>query len=269
MEFIRFCCLACGKGLKAKQHFAGKFVKCSGRKCGQVQVVPGSLSDKPKKHLAAASSASMEWPNPKEELNFECETSPEREPVLWPWYVGGGTSILAIVTAIVLIFALQGKKRDSEVNESVSSTRTDPESPPKSESKVAPISDSRNKTKVEAKPESRADPKAGLKPKIEAKPKTKLDDWADVKESESTTRIVVCNAPGGLSVYGGTLASTIAEAKGGGVQAQHWVDAPGSLWIIAEGGASWQGVDLAEGRIYAIDKDGKPHLTVVGLHWRH
>jgi hypothetical protein len=88
------------------------------------------------------------------------------------------------------------------------------------------------------------------------------DLWEEVKDTGATTEIVVCGDPGGVRLLGpGSLASTIREGPDGQMQARPWVNAPGSLWIIAAGGASWEGTELAEGRIYAVDKNGKPRLT--------
>jgi hypothetical protein len=71
----------------------------------------------------------------------------------------------------------------------------------------------------------------------------------------------MCTAPEGVSIYGGVMASTFTQGPGGGIQAKPWIDAPGSLWIIAAGGATWQGTELAEGRIYAVDDNCTPKLT--------
>ena len=88
------------------------------------------------------------------------------------------------------------------------------------------------------------------------------DLWEEVKDTGATTEIVVCGDPGGVRLLGpGSLASTIKEGPDGQMQARPWVNAPGSLWIIAAGGASWEGTELAEGRIYAVDTNGKPRLT--------
>ena len=93
--------------------------------------------------------------------------------------------------------------------------------------------------------------------------KTSEEDlWEEVKDTGATTEIVVCGDPGGLRLLGpGSVASTIKEGPTGQMQATPWVNAPGSLWIIAAGGANWEGTELAEGRIYAVDKNGKPRLT--------
>jgi len=84
-------------------------------------------------------------------------------------------------------------------------------------------------------------------------------DWEEINEQGlAVTKIVVGRAKKGVSVYGGTLASLITQGADGQLQAKYQFDQPGSLWIIAAGGAAWGGSELVEGQIYLLDQTMNP-----------
>jgi hypothetical protein len=98
------------------------------------------------------------------------------------------------------------------------------------------------------------------RPAREARPpEGRGETWVEVKEA-GVTKVVMARAPdpSKVTVYGGSLAFAFGL---GDAAIRPEVDAPGSFWIIAAGGARWNGEDLLPGRIYHVDDNRRPHLT--------
>jgi hypothetical protein len=96
------------------------------------------------------------------------------------------------------------------------------------------------------------------RPPREGSPPEESETWVEVKEM-GVTKVVMARAPdpSQVTVYGGSLAFALNLDTG----LRQEADAPGSFWIIAAGGARWNGQDLLPGRVYRVDDNRRPCLT--------
>jgi hypothetical protein len=162
-------CPGCKRQLKAKDELAGKRVKCPG--CGQLLVVPRVPSASPQ---ASPTTTAARKSVPGRSRQPTVPPVPHGRPVRSPWYLGGGAAALCILAVLVVIFALPGKDRTPDKDESVALRPHEP----KPETKPEP----RPELKTELKPEQMGDKPAqtGTEPKPAATGSAKkatLDDF--------------------------------------------------------------------------------------------
>lgn len=161
---------------------------------------------------------------------------------MWPW-----TAVTVLGVLGVAVWIIAQKRSGAPAN---------PASPIPLETSSAPA-------QMERAPESTTELPAQEQPvgRTTSPATNKTDLWEVVEDTGVTSRLVVANAKGGLNIYGGTVATTVKEGPGGKLEATTLVDAPGSFWIIAKGGANWKGTVLAAGRIYHVENNGELRLA--------
>jgi WD40 repeat protein len=205
---IAFYCPNCSKKLKAGEEFAGKRVRCSG--CKNVVAVPRSGPVMPS---TRPSAVAPKMPGPRRSV-------PTGQPVPrglskdW-WYLGGGVAAGLVVLCVVL-FAVAGKRAETEVaqvgsatsrevklepdrtkiEELTASTPSLPSTPgvkpreSSANSAIAPLKESAPKENDRAQPAPIEEPPA-KRPLVKPLPPAKLVPQFDFGDLEKSDRIVV------------------------------------------------------------------------------
>ncbi len=87
------------------------------------------------------------------------------------------------------------------------------------------------------------------------------EKWEDVANDGRSSRVVVTVENDFYAMYGGKVAIEAREVPGKGFVGEAIIDAPGSIWLIAQGGIPWKGQKFPEGSIVTVDASRTAKLT--------
>jgi hypothetical protein len=89
-----------------------------------------------------------------------------------------------------------------------------------------------------------------------------IERWELVDTSKGRRyTVALCDAPGGMLLFGGQPCVLLEETPGKGVVATPQLDAAGHLWIVGKGGVTWKGTRFPAGSIVAVGEDRQPKLA--------
>jgi hypothetical protein len=89
-----------------------------------------------------------------------------------------------------------------------------------------------------------------------------IERWELVDTSKGRRyTVALCDAPGGMVLFGGQPCVLLEETPGKGVVATPQLDAAGHLWIVGKGGVTWKGTRFPAGSIVAVGEDRQPKLA--------